>query len=32
MTFRHGMGHSVKRIVEIGAVAVWYDLLLEKFS
>ena len=29
MTLRHDMGHSVKRTVEIGAVASWYQFLLE---
>ena len=29
MTLRHGMGHSVKRTVKIGAVVSWYQFLLE---
>ena len=32
MMLRNDMGHSVKRTVEIRAVALWYHLLLEKFS
>ena len=32
MTLRHDMGHSVRRTVEIGAVALWYQFLLEKVS
>ena len=31
MTSRHDMGHSVKMTVEIGAVALWYQFLLEYF-
>ena len=32
MTLRHFIGHVVKRTVEIGAVALWYQLVLEKIS
>ena len=31
MTLRHDMGHSIKRTDEVGAVALWYQFLLEKF-
>ena len=32
MQLHYDIGHSVKRTVEIGAVALWYQFLLEKFS
>ena len=32
MMLRHDMGHSVKRTAVIRAGALWYQLLLEKFS
>ena len=32
MTLRHDLGHGVKKTVEIGAVALWYQFLLEKLS
>ena len=32
MMLRHDMGHSVKRTAEIGAVAMWYQFVLAKFS
>ena len=32
MRLRHDMGHSVKRSVELGAVALWYHFVLGKLS
>ena len=32
MTLRHVIGYNVKRTVVIGAVALWYQLVLAKFS
>ena len=32
MTLRHFIGHSGKRTVEIGAVALWYPFMLAKLS
>ena len=32
MTLCHVIGHSLKRTVEIGAVAMWYQFVLAKVS